>query len=65
MNNEREIGGYRTVIQFDPEAGVFLEMCAEKGIDPVKHYLGRFVVCLPDNAHVHASEIVTACRVGP
>ncbi|ARW47401.1 type II toxin-antitoxin system HicB family antitoxin [Acetobacter pasteurianus] len=39
---------------------VFMEMCAEKGIDPVKHYSGRFVVRLPEEVHARAVEIAAA-----
>lgn len=37
-----------------------MEMCAEKGIDPVKHYSGRFVVRLPEDVHARAVEIAAA-----
>ena len=32
---------------------VFLEMCKEKGIDPHKHYSGKFNVRIP--SHLHAA----------
>ncbi|GAA3671146.1 MULTISPECIES: type II toxin-antitoxin system HicB family antitoxin [Acetobacter] len=40
--------------------GMFLEMCAEKGIGPGKHSSGRFVVRLPENVHARAAGIATA-----
>nr|WP_194298792.1 type II toxin-antitoxin system HicB family antitoxin [Acetobacter fallax] len=39
---------------------VFLDMCAEKGIEPVKHYSGKFQVRLPPEAHARAVEMATA-----
>ncbi|AQS86053.1 MAG: type II toxin-antitoxin system HicB family antitoxin [Acetobacter aceti] len=39
---------------------VFLEMCTEKGIEPVKHYSGKFQVRLPPEAHARAVEMAAA-----
>ncbi|MFW7267892.1 type II toxin-antitoxin system HicB family antitoxin [Gluconacetobacter sp. Hr-1-5] len=35
---------------------VFLEMCAEKGIDPVRHYSGKFQVRVSEELHARAAE---------
>lgn len=39
---------------------VFMEMCAEKGIDPIKHYSGKFQVRLPEQEHARAVELAAA-----
>lgn len=33
---------------------VFLEMCAEKGIEPVRRYSGKFQVRVPEGVHAQA-----------
>ena len=50
-------------LQAEGEASlrVFLEMCAEKGIDPIKHYSGKFQVRVPENIHAQAV-IASAAR---
>jgi predicted HicB family RNase H-like nuclease len=32
-------------------------MCAEKGVEPMKHYSGKFQVRLPPEAHARAVEM--------
>lgn len=39
---------------------VFLEICEEKGIEPTKHYSGKFQVRLPPDVHARAAEIAAA-----
>ncbi|MBB2156644.1 type II toxin-antitoxin system HicB family antitoxin [Gluconacetobacter diazotrophicus] len=39
---------------------VFLEMCAEKGIDPVRHYSGKFQVRVNEELHARAAEAAAA-----
>lgn len=41
---------------------VFLEMCAEKGIEPEKHYSGRLMLRIPPT--VHASAVAAAAAHG-
>ena len=41
---------------------VFLEMCAEKGIEPEKHYSGRILLRVPSS--VHASAMAAAAAHG-
>lgn len=44
----------RLVSEGETSLRVFLEMCAEKGIDPVKHYSGKFQVRVPEAIHARA-----------
>ncbi|MBB2202563.1 type II toxin-antitoxin system HicB family antitoxin [Gluconacetobacter tumulisoli] len=39
---------------------VFLDMCAEKGIDPVRHYSGKFQVRVNEELHARAAEAAAA-----
>ncbi|MDP3977600.1 MAG: type II toxin-antitoxin system HicB family antitoxin [Pseudomonas sp.] len=41
---------------------VFLEVCAEKGIEPLKHYSGKFQLRLPEDLHAEVAE--TAASLG-
>lgn len=42
---------------------VFLEMGAEKGIEPMTHYSGKFQVRLPPEAHARAVEMAATRRI--
>ncbi|OUI83466.1 DNA repair protein [Gluconobacter sp. DsW_056] len=44
----------RLVREGETSLRVFLEMCAEKGIDPVKHYSGKFQVRISEDIHARA-----------
>ncbi|MFT8953788.1 MAG: type II toxin-antitoxin system HicB family antitoxin [Gluconobacter sp.] len=44
----------RLIHEGETSLRVFLEMCAEKGIDPVKHYSGKFQVRVPEEIHARA-----------
>jgi predicted HicB family RNase H-like nuclease len=90
MKNTMDIEGYKAVLSFDPDIGVFrgeflglnggadfyaasvdellaegrkslqvfLEICAEKGVEPRRNFSGRFNVRLePD---VHAAAVIAA-----
>lgn len=39
---------------------VFMEMCREKGTDPIRHYSGKFQVRLPEKEHARAVEMAAA-----
>ena len=41
---------------------VFLEMCAEKGIEPEKSYSGRLMLRIP--VEIHASAVAAAAAAG-
>jgi len=83
MINTMEINGYKAVIHYDPDIGmfrgefmglnggadfyattveglqeegskslkVFLEMCAEEGVDPRRAFTGRFNLRIPPDLH--------------
>lgn len=83
MINVMEINGYKAVIKYDPEIGmfrgeflglnggadfyattveglrqegekslhVFLDMCAEDGVDPNREFTGRFNLRIPSELH--------------
>ncbi|MEW6667096.1 MAG: type II toxin-antitoxin system HicB family antitoxin [Thermodesulfobacteriota bacterium] len=83
MINVMEIDGYKAVIKYDPEIGmfrgefiglnggadfyattvdglkeegrkslnVFLQMCAEDGVNPVREFTGRFNLRIPPELH--------------
>lgn len=42
---------------------VFLEVCAEEGIDPIKKYSGKFQLRLPESLHAQISEAAAALGV--
>ncbi|GBR49722.1 type II toxin-antitoxin system HicB family antitoxin [Neokomagataea thailandica] len=39
---------------------VFLEMCVEIGVSPVKHFSGKFQVRLPEKLHARVVEMAAA-----
>lgn len=39
---------------------VFLDLCAEKGIDPRRHFSGRFNVRIPEDLHAEAVRVARA-----
>jgi len=39
---------------------VFLQMCKEDGVDPVRHFSGKFQVRVPETVHAKASEAARA-----
>jgi predicted HicB family RNase H-like nuclease len=83
MINTMEINGYKAVIHYDPDIGmfrgefmglnggadfyattveglqeegskslkIFLEMCAEDGVNPRREFTGRFNLRIPPNLH--------------
>jgi len=39
---------------------VFLAMCEEDGVDPVRHFSGKFQVRVPETVHAQAAEAARA-----
>jgi predicted HicB family RNase H-like nuclease len=92
MINVMEIDGYKAVIKYDPEIGmfrgefiglnggadfyattveglreegrkslnVFLEMCAEDGVNPVREFTGRFNLRVPPELHERIATLAEA-----